>query len=266
MKTLAISKSGKSVAIDAFYDRIKQNSNAFGATKAALRKLLRSIDSVGWSHREESGRLDRRAFSRYATGDASVFSRREYKEADKAVVNILVDVSGSTYFGCEDGETRLVVFGSITACLAKLLDECNVTTKVSAFYGNSSPAFDKVNLIELKDYSESLRSKAADIGAITSIARSSTPDYGAVYEEIIAISKRKERRKVLFLVTDADDYDVGNANHLQALANNLGVIIVAICVGGDISKCYTHYVNAKSSAEVFGGSFSKLLHSIKGAQ
>jgi hypothetical protein len=42
-----------------------------GATRANLLKLLRSIDTVGWSRREESGRLDRRAFGRFACGDQS---------------------------------------------------------------------------------------------------------------------------------------------------------------------------------------------------
>lgn len=247
---------------DNFYSRIEKNSSNFGATKAALRKLLRSIDTVGWSHREESGRLDRRAFSRYAIGDASVFSRREHKEAERSAVSILVDISGSTFTDCGP-EFRIDVFASVTACLSKLLDECGVNTKISAFYGKSYGHTDEVNLLDLKGYGDSLRSRAAEIGAIPALVRGSTPDYGAVYEEIIEISRRKEKRKVLFLVTDADDFDKGNANHLQRLADGLGVTIIAICIGGDISKCYTHYVNAKSAAEVFGGAFGKLLHSIK---
>ena len=43
-----------------FYSAIKSNFNGIGATKASLRKLLVSIDSVGWSRREECGRVDRR--------------------------------------------------------------------------------------------------------------------------------------------------------------------------------------------------------------
>lgn len=53
-----------------------------GATRTNLQRLLHSLDFVGWSTNEESGRLDRRALTRFATGSANIFSRRQYIEAE----------------------------------------------------------------------------------------------------------------------------------------------------------------------------------------
>ena len=259
--------SSKSVTENVFYSAIKQNFAGIGATKAALRKLLISVDSVGWSRREESGRVDRRAFSRFAAGERAVFSRREYKEADRSAVSILVDVSGSTYQEIGYGTKRIDAFTVVAANLCKLLDECNASVSVTAFTGDrttdASGAVEKVTFIDLKGFNQSLRSTAANIGALPSLCRGCTPDYASVYETLVDLSGRIEERKVLILITDADAFVTGNHRHLDRLADKLGVVIIALCVGGDISQCYTHHANVKGAAELFSGAFNKLLNAIR---
>jgi len=257
----------KATAEDAFYSAIKKNFAGIGATKAALRKLLISVDSVGWSRREESGRVDRRAFSRFAAGERAVFSRREYKEADRSAVSILVDVSGSTYQEIGYGVKRVDAFTTVTANLCKLLDECNASVSVTAFTGDrnhdASGALEKVTFIDLKGFNQSLRSTACNIGALPSIVRGCTPDYASVYETLVDLSGRPEERKVLIPITDADSFVTGNHRHLDKLADKLGVVIIALCIGGDISQCYTHHANVKSAADLFSGAFNKLLNAIR---
>lgn len=250
-----------------FYSAIKSNFNGIGATKASLRKLLVSIDSVGWSRREECGRVDRRAFTRFAVGERAVFSRREYKEADRSAVSILVDVSGSTYQDVGNGVKRVDVFTTVTANLCKLLDECGASVCVTAFHGdrsadNTGPT-ETVTFTELKRFNQSLRSSAADIGALPNLVCGCTPDYASVYETLVDLSTRSEKRKVLILITDADSFIIGNHRHLGNLADKLGIVIVALCIGGDISKCYTHHANVNSAAQLFSGAFNKLLSAIR---
>lgn len=250
-----------------FYGATKNNFSGIGATKAALRKLLVSIDSVGWSRREECGRVDRRAFTRFAAGERAVFSRREYKEADRSAVSILVDVSGSTGQELSYGVRRIDAFTTVTANLCKLLDECGASVGVTAFHGDrfhdSTGPAERVTFLELKRFNQSLRSSAAQIGALPYLVRGCTPDYASVYETLVDLSTRPENRKVLILITDADAFIVGNHRHLQKLADKLGVVIVALCIGGDISHCYTHHANVRSAAELFSGAFNKLLKAIR---
>jgi nitric oxide reductase activation protein len=253
-----------------FYNRIAANAVP-SATKASLRKFLRAIDLVGWSRREESGRVDRRAFTRFAVGEKAVFSRREYKEAERTVVSLLIDASGSTYAKVVDennkkiDKKRIEVFTDIAAVLSKLLDESKATFKVQSFSyrGSESVGIERVTLVEYKGYGESLRKCAANIATLPQNSGGSTPDYSAVYTEVVELAKRPESHKVLLLITDADDYDTGLCKHLDAVAKRLGVTIVAICVGGDISKCYTNHANAKTAKQLFEKSFSTLLNTIR---
>ena len=109
-----------------------------GATKVALRRFLQSTDSVGWSRREEAGRLDRRALTRYALGDAAIFSRREYTEAETSAVSILIDVSGSTNFPVNRAAPevrRIDVFSEVAVHLTKLISDCGASIEVNCFSG-----------------------------------------------------------------------------------------------------------------------------------
>jgi cobalamin biosynthesis protein CobT len=110
--------------------RFQESLNALdnlGATRANLLKLLRSIDTVGWNRREETGRLDRRAFGRFATGEVNIFSRRDYTEAERAAVEVLVDCSSSMR-GREILEAQHIAIN-----LGNLFDKAKVSFQVDGF-------------------------------------------------------------------------------------------------------------------------------------
>ena len=65
----------KAEGIENFEREFKVNPVGMGATRANLIRLLKSIDLVGWSSHEESGRLDRKAFHPIG-GPRSVVSPR----------------------------------------------------------------------------------------------------------------------------------------------------------------------------------------------
>jgi cobalamin biosynthesis protein CobT len=255
-----------------FQKHVSTNIPGIAATKVALRRVLACADFIGWSRREESGRLDRRALTRYAVGDASIFSRRAYKDSTASVVQILIDISASTELSAEKGGTvsRVQIFSEVAAHLAKLLDECKVTLGITGFYGGRyqltpTDVEESVTFTEIKGYKESLRSAQASIAAIPHVVDGSTPDYSALSETIQSLSRRPEQRKILFILTDVDDYQVKHIQHLNEVAKKLGIVIIGIGVGkADITKCFTHSANVKSVAEVFTQSFNKLLNSLKG--
>jgi len=244
-----------------------------GATKVALRRFLQSVDSVGWSRREEAGRLDRRALTRYALGDAAIFSRREYTEAQTSAVSILIDVSGSTSYlvnAAVPDVTRIEVFAEVAVHLTKLISDCGASVEVNCFSGgrkeNGNDVIESVHFVNVKAYGESIASAAPALAAITQLVSGATPDYSALRLSIEAVAKRPEQRKILFLITDADSYQIEHIQHLDAVAKKLGVVIVAIGVGGaDVTKCFTNAASVQTTAEVFTQSFNKLLNSLKGS-
>ena len=268
MKTL----SGKTTFQEKYRVILATPIAGIGATKVALRRFLQSVDSVGWSRREEAGRLDRRALTRYALGDAAIFSRREYTEAETSAVSILIDVSGSTNFPVNYATPevrRIEVFSEVAVHLTKLISDCGASVEVNCFSGGrkdlDSGTVESVHFVNVKAYGESITNAAPALAAITQLVSGATPDYSALRLSIEAVAKRPEQRKILFVITDADSYQIEHIQHLDAVAKKLGVVIVAIGVGGaDVTKCFTNAASVQTTAEVFTQSFNKLLNSLKG--
>lgn len=269
MKTL----SGKTAFQEKYRAILATPIAGIGATKVALRRFLQSVDSVGWSRREEAGRLDRRALTRYALGDAAIFSRREYTEAQTSAVSILIDVSGSTSYPVNYAApdvTRIEVFAEVAVHLTKLISDCGASVEVNCFSGGrkdngGNDIVESVHFVNVKSYGESITNAAPALAAITQLVSGATPDYSALRLSIEAVAKRPEQRKILFVITDADSYQIEHIQHLDEVAKKLGVVIVAIGVGGaDVTKCFTNAASVQTTAEVFTQSFNKLLNSLKG--
>jgi len=238
-----------------------------GATRANLSRLLRTLDFVGWSTHEESGRLDRRALTRYATGSVNIFSRRDIKESEKTAVSILIDCSGSM-----DNE-RIVIAQEFAVHLSRLLNRTRVPFAVTGFHrerGNqkningddvitSVPIF-----IPFKRWGESYGKAVVKLGAINQVACGGTPDYSAIHNALDEISQREENRKLLFILTDADGYAVKQIKHLQNMADSLGVTIIAIGVGRtDVEKCFTNAENVADIKDLASASFNRLLKTVE---
>lgn len=250
----------------AYRTTIAQEPAGLGATRANLSRLLRTLDFVGWSTNEESGRLDRRALTRYATGSANIFSRRELKESEKTAVSVLIDCSGSMD-GC-----RIKTAQSVAIHLSKILNQAKVPFAVTGFHRDrrrkivagdnalysSSPTF-----IPFKRWGESLPKAVAKLGNIDQFAHSGTPDYSALYLTIEEISRREENRKIVFLLTDAEGYARSHMRHLQKFADSQGVTIIAIGIGlTDVQSCFANAENVMDVSDLASATFNRLLKTL----
>jgi cobalamin biosynthesis protein CobT len=238
-----------------------------GATQAMLSRVLRSNDLVGWSTREESGRLDRRGLTRFATGEANVFSRRTSKEAERSAVYVLIDCSGSMH-GC------MAEVQNVSVQLSKMLERARASFTVRGFNGHGDVVKNKdndyrrtielVTQIRFKDWHESLNKASLKMGVIHECADSSTPDFSGLYFAIEELSKQPEAKKVLFFITDADGYDKSNMKHLEALAEKFGIKIVALGINSDqVEETFKHSANINDVSELGGSSFKTLLNTMR---
>jgi cobalamin biosynthesis protein CobT len=254
-------------ALEFFEEEIASPPTAVGATRAALSQLLRSVDLVGWSRNEESGRLDRKAFTRLAAGATTVFSRRESKVADKSAVTILVDCSGSMAI-------VMNTTAQVSIQLAKMLEQARVNTRVVGFTGsqpNTTKSFDDETgtqeqvlvTIEFKGRGQSLRSVAAQMGAIRDCALSGNPDYAAVMHGIEEIATQPEQRKVVFFLTDTGSYDRIHMEHAQRFADRMGVVLIAIGIGSKVTGLFKHGADVNNIDELGGKTFTALLRTLK---
>jgi len=247
--------------------------SGMGATRAHLLRILRSNDLVSWSSREESGRLDRKAFTRYACGEANIFSKREVREAELSAVSIMIDCSGSMTYG---GEIALA--GQVAVQLCKIFDKANAEFSVTGFYGGDDAQVqsatgasrdiavrvEKPVFIPFKKWGESLSKASAKLGGIAQCAQGSTPDYSSIALAIEDLALRKEPRKVLFLLTDANGYNQAHMKYLQQLADKQRITLIAIGIGHtEVAQCFTHAENVTNIQELTSASLNKVLKVLK---
>jgi cobalamin biosynthesis protein CobT len=244
-----------------------------GGVRANIIRLLRSVDLVGWSTHEENGRLDRRAFTRFAVGSTSIFSRRQHVEATKSAVSVLIDCSGS--MGDQGGE-RIKTAQEIAIQLGKILDKADVSFSVTGFQGKSdcdgyrsrddysTIITEYTTFIPFKTWKESLSKASVKMGAIDQCARHGTPDYASLTLALEDLSKQEEQRKILFLLTDADGYNVDRMKKVQSLADKLNIKIIAIGIGNTkVAKCFDVAQNVRNVSGLASASFGKLLKELR---
>jgi len=257
-----------------FSAQYNSQPQGLGATRANLLRLLRSLDLVSWSTREESGRLDRKAFTRFAVGSTAVFARRQVAEAETSAVSLLIDCSGSM----SDGG-RINVAESLAIQLARLLEKARVEFTINGFRGNgyghgldatganatsSRYRVEDVEFIPFKTWKESLPKASAKLGSIHQWASSATPDYTAINTKLEELAKREEHRKIFFLLTDANGYDEQHMKHLQAFADKQGIKIIAIGIGRtEVKACFRTSDNVLNVADLASASFNKLLNELR---
>jgi cobalamin biosynthesis protein CobT len=256
-----------------FATQFNLQQSGMGATRANIMRLLRSLDLVGWSSHEESGRLDRKAFTRFSTGSTNIFAKRQYVEAEKSAVSIMIDCSGSM-----GADNKIGVAESVCIQLARILDKANVAFNVTGFYGgatynraNESGANKQIEarteiatLIPFKLWNENLAKASAKMGSISQWANGSTPDYAGVSLAIEDISKRPENRKILFLLTDADGYCKPHMRQLQKVADKIGIKLIAIGIGDtQVDQCFTNSQNVVNVNDLASASFNKLLKQLQ---
>lgn len=247
--------------------------SGLGGVRANIIRLLRSVDLVGWSTHEENGRLDRRAFTRFAVGSTSVFSRRQHVEATKSAVSILIDCSGS--MGRNEYE-RIKTAQAIAIQLGKILDKADVSFSVTGFHGmvdcdvyvsrddRSRVVTEYTTFIPFKTWKESLSKASAKMGAIDQCANGGTPDYSALTLAVEDLARQEEQRKILFLLTDADEYNIDRMKKVQDLADKLNVKIVAIGMGNTkVAKCFDVAENVTNVSGLASASFGKLLKELR---
>lgn len=248
---------------------LRNAPQGLGATRTNLRRLLHSLDFVGWSSNEESGRLDRRALTRYAVGSANIFSRREFKEAETSAVSILIDCSGSMNAGDSANTRRIDLAQKVTVHLASILHKARVAFAITGFRSGRSTAvgsavIESPNFLPFKPWGKSLQACAPILGSIRLCAMGSTPDYTAVANAVEELALRPEHRRILFILTDADGYYREHMRHLQRLADKVGVTIVAIGINSsEALDCFVNAVAVHDLKDLGAATFNQLLKAVR---
>jgi len=242
------------------------------AVTTALRRLLAGTDDLGKSRHEESGRLNSRDLVRFATGDADIFSRRTRREGEDCAVSVLLDLSGSM-----QGD-RIVTAEQVIIQLGTLLDGCRARWSCTGYASNEgqylfavggcteiSSTVETVDFIDIKKSNETTGQAAAMLGSIRHLCGGSTPDYAAPVLHLREMSKLRESRKILILLTDASSTRAEEAAQVIKLADDLKInlVVIGISTGQSLTECYgDRSANVERVSDLAQQAFKHLLNRV----
>jgi hypothetical protein len=231
----------------------------------ALRRLLSGTDELGNSFREESGRVDRKAFPRFATGDENIFSRRTRREGNDSAVSILLDLSASmSQKGIEHAQRVVIHLGS-------LLDSCRAQWACTGYYtlnveyimknDEVESSLENVSFIEIKTFKQSTLQAAAELGSLQKLCYGKTPDFAAPILHLREIDALSVRKKVLILLTDATTLVPDQCKYVSDFADKLHInlVVIGINAGHRISAYGDAAVDVKNPEDLSKKAFSHLL-------
>ena len=261
MTTLSDWGYDKAINPEKIWSTILARNTSMGAVRSKILKILQAEDQIGRSNRETKGKLDRKAFSRFATGQADIFTQRNVKLAENTAVSIFIDTSSSMYqrkSRAIDGAREVAIQ------LSNIISKTNSEFAVQGFTDASSKT--DVTIYQYKKWGKKLTPKEKfKISTLDCVNASGTPVYESLRWAIQDISKVQSKKKVLFIITDACFHYSARKQipYLESLAEKLGIKIVAIGLetNSDLTGMFKHSANVNLD-DLFGQSFGQILKAI----
>ena len=188
-----------------------------------ISRLLVSPERVQVTHRETSGRLDRRALARLGTGAMDVFSRKQETPGMDTALLVLLDLSGSM-----SGNRHAMAL--VTAFhLAASAEDAGAKVAVFGFvdHDDDDGSVAMARLVELLPFGLPVRANAHRLMAVP--PQVTTPMSPAILGAAEVLRTMDATRHILMVLTDGDcNYGNGAVTDACLVARTWGVEVVAL--------------------------------------
>ena len=151
-----------------------------------------------------------------------------------------------------------------------MLQQARVPFAVTGFrngkveYLDNGGRTERPHFLPFKPWGKTLQQSLATIGSISLCASGGTPDYTALANAIDELAQRPEHRRILFIITDAEGYQREHMQHLQRIADKVGVTIVAIGIqSSSVVRCFVNAVSVSSLSDLGATAFNQLLKAVQ---
>jgi hypothetical protein len=186
-----------------------------------ISRLLVSPERVSVTHRETSGRLDRRALARIGTGAMDVFSRKQETPGMDTALLVLIDLSSSMR-GPAHAMACVTAFH-----LAAAAEDAGARVAVYGFQDNDIVDVASARLIPLLPFGMAVRANAHRIMAAQ--PHVTTPLSPAILGCAEVLRTIDATRHVMMVLTDGDcDYGNGCVTDACLVARTWGVEVVGL--------------------------------------
>jgi hypothetical protein len=226
-------------------------STAGGRLKYEVKTLFDNSARTDWAINRKAGALNVRALPSLATGSDRVFKRRDEVEGIDSAVVILLDVSYSMYENKVNAKTAKFecymehAVPTVTA-LHQAVKAAGGEVMVAAF-GRT--------VCKVSDWGAPTVKVAKALECVSE--NGATNDAAAIRFCGDLLLKRSEARRILFVLTDGDgDQKLARAN-VDAL-ERLGVTVIGIGIGLDVSGVYPNNIRVNDASALASASFKQI--------
>mgnify|MGYP000341999308 FL=1 len=205
------------------YQEVKDEiSSDIKTMKNKLRRSLMAKMQKRTVHGREYGRLDNKRLVAASNFERNVYKQQsDIYELDTAVT-LLIDLSGSMY-----NSNKNVVARDCAVALSECLDGAGMEFKVVGFSNKSMPdgwngegqyhRIERLDTTVFKDFGMPLRKCRASVAKIHDAVGGNNSDYDFIANELSALKKRDEKRKVLFVLSDGHPAHQGSASSSEII-------------------------------------------------
>lgn len=191
--------------------------------RAQLYGLVQASQRVA-SRTERTGkRVDSRRLHRVVAGDSRVFRRPADKARPNTAVHILVDMSSSMIESASNGKQRQQIARESALAISLALDAIPGVNPAVTFFGynQNQPVFSAIR------HGERVQSRA---GRFSLEASGTTPMAEAIWYAAFELSKTREERKMLIVVTDGEPDSTAACQAIIDLCEDSGIETIGIGV------------------------------------
>lgn len=203
---------------------IGQVAAASSRIQSQLMGLVQASQRNGYTPGRHGRHLDTNRLHRLVSGDTRIFRRSAERKHPDTAVHLLVDMSSSMDKLMPSGEHVYEVARDAAMALALGLEKINgVNPAVTFFCKNSrQPVWSVVK------HGQKVSRNA---GRFSFSPDGRTPMTEAIWYSAFELSKTRERRKMVLVVTDGEPNNVGSCQHVVQLCQRSGIEMIGIGVG-----------------------------------
>lgn len=192
--------------------------------RAQLLGLVQASQRVARSTSYSGNRIDPSKITRVITGDLKIFKSKVKRISPDTAVHVLVDLSWSM-------NDKYVVAQQAAAAITLALESIPGVSPALTYFGQESSE----PVQPMLKHGERLMSK---IGLIPAKPAGGTPLAEAMWYAAFQLSKVRNDRKIIVVVTDGEPNDSTKTKHIVDLCRNAAIEMIAVGVGSDAVKDY----------------------------
>lgn len=245
--TILADAQGTQVSVDL---RAKLSST-IGLVASTIRRALQSMAKDKWKSGRADGRIDDKRLSGIILGQQEIYKKLIPAPEIDTAVSILIDCSGSMggdeialcqqlalvlQIAFSGTPIKFEILGYTSGDFDSLPDRAKIMAAAIKQQTGHDPALRSVQLYEFKGFQAHHHVALTTIGNMTKVPMGGTPTGDAILMAHERLSKRPERRHVMFVLTDGAPDDNDKCIEAVEAVERCGVTVLGIGIRSNAVK------------------------------